>query len=133
MHAHPHLVQEMLEAGASGYVLKECAFEELAHAVRLAVAKDQVYLSPEASRVLVDDYLQIVRRDKTPGIPLLTSREREILQLVAEGKTSTQIAHTLCMSKRTVEKHRLHIMGKLKIPNLVELIKYAIREGLTEL
>lgn len=132
MHAHQRFVQEMLKAGASGYLLKECAVEELVQAVHVVVDDGQIYLSPEITRVVVDDYLEICQKEDIPDAPLLTAKEREILQLVAEGDTSEQIAQTLCMSRRTVEKHRSSIMGKLKTRSMADLIKYAIRKGLTK-
>ncbi|MBI5676426.1 MAG: response regulator transcription factor [Nitrospirae bacterium] len=132
MHAHRRLAREMLDAGASGYLLKECAFEELVQAIRLAFEKDQIYLSPKISAVMVDDYLRVIREGEKPDSPALTSREREIVQLIAEGKTNAKIAEILDLSARTVEKHRLNIMSRLKMQNAAELIKYAIREGLTQ-
>lgn len=130
MHAHRRLVREMLEAGASGYLLKECAFNELVQAIRLVIEKNQICLSPEISRMVLEDYIQPGQKND-PDLRALTPREREIVQLIAEGNTSRQIAQMIRMSVRTVEKHRLNIMGKLKIGSVAELVKYAIREGLT--
>lgn len=131
MHAHRRLVHEMLEAGASGYLLKECAFQELIQAVHAVCERNQVYLSPEVAQVVVHDYLRTARDGATPNADPLTPKEREILQLVAEGCTNDNIAHILHMSGRTVEKHRAKIMEKLEIHRTAELVKYAIREGLT--
>jgi DNA-binding NarL/FixJ family response regulator len=132
MHAHQRFVQEMIEAGASGYLLKECAFEELVQAIHEVVEKDQVYLSPEMTQMVVNHYLQSTRKGKMQDTQPLTSKEREVLQLVAEGNTSGQIARMLNVSRKTIEKSRSTIMDKLKIDSLAELIKYAIREGLTK-
>jgi DNA-binding NarL/FixJ family response regulator len=131
MHTHRCLVREMLKAGASGYLLKECAFNELVQAIRSIVEKNQICLSPEISRMVMDDYIQPGQKNG-PDSRSLTTREREVVQLIAEGNTSKQIAKMLCMSVRTVEKHRLNIMGKLHLASVAELVKYAIREGLTK-
>jgi DNA-binding NarL/FixJ family response regulator len=131
MHTHRRLVREMLEAGASGYLLKECAFDELAQAIRLIVEKNQVCLSPEVSRMVLDDYIQPVQNDEADS-RVLTPREREVVQLIAEGHISRQIAAMTNSSVRTVEKHRLNIMKKLNLRSVAELVKYAIREGLTK-
>lgn len=133
MHAHRHFVQEMLKAGASGYLLKECAFEELVRAIYMVSDENQIYLSPDITQLLVVDYLHPNRQEKTPNSSLLTTKEKEILHLVAEGQTSEKISQTLEMSRRTVEKYRARIMDKLKIDSLAELVKFAIREGLTRL
>ena len=133
MHAHRPLVREMLEAGASGYLLKECAFDELVQAIHSVVEKNQVYLSPKISRMVLEDYLRPPRKTEMLGILTLTPSEREITQLITEGKSSRQIAENMGISVRTVEKHRLNIMRKLRIRNVAELVKYAIREGLTSL
>ncbi len=132
MHAHRHLVQGILREGASGYLLKECAFDELVHALRVVVERGQVYLSPGIANVVVHGFLHKAdQEDAAGGMPALTSRERDILQLVVEGKSNDQVGRLLNMSGRTVEKHRAQIMGKLKVDGLVGLVRYAIREGLT--
>ena len=133
MHAQRRLVQEMLKAGASGYLLKECAFEELVQAIHVVFEKNQIYLSPGITQVVVHDYLQPAQKVELPDVSPLTPKEREILQLIAEGKTNENVAETLDMSRRTVEKHRARIMDKLNADSLADLIKYAIREGLTRL
>lgn len=132
MHAHRGLVREMLRAGAAGYLLKECAFGELVEAIH-AVLEGRIFLSAEISQVVVNEYLKPSRGGEKSSVSLLTPREREILQLIAEGKTNEDVAQVLYMSRRTVEKHRARIMTKLNIHNLAELTKYAIREGLTNL
>lgn len=132
MHGHRRFVQEMLKAGASGYLLKECAFQDLIQAIRTVLA-DKVFLSPDIARIVMVDYLNPSQTDKKKGISLLTSKEREVLQLIAEGNTNEKTAQILHMSRRTVEKHRARIMNSLKIDNLAELVKFAVREGLTKL
>lgn len=132
MHAHRGLVREMLRAGAAGYLLKECAFGELVEAIH-AVLEGRIFLSAEISQVVVNEYLKPSRGGEKSSVSLLTPREREILQLIAEGKTSEDVSRVLHMSRRTVEKHRARITTKLNIHSLAELTKYAIREGLTSL
>ncbi len=128
MHTDRKFVLGMIEAGASGYVLKDCAFEELAKAIR-NVARGNTYISPVIAEVVVEGYLH-----KTPGQScamgsILTPREREILKLVAEGKSSKEIAAQLNISAKTVETHRRNMMARLKIKTIAELTKYALREG----
>lgn len=131
MHSNRRFVARMLKAGASGYLLKDCAFEELIRAVR-AVAAGQLYLSPEITGVVVENYVRHLQEiDLAPSD--LTPREREVLQLLAEGKSIKQIASTLHVSVKTVGTHRQHLMQKLDIHSTAELTKYAIRAGLTSL
>ena len=132
MHSDSLFVTEMLRSGASGYLLKDCAFEELARAIRTVVA-GRTYLSPSISGVVVDDYLHRLSKADLPGSEVLTDREREVLQLLAEGKSTKQIALKLHISVKTVETHRRQIMNKLDIHTVAELTKYAIRKGLTSL
>ena len=135
MHSDRRFMGEMLKAGAKGYLLKDGAFEELATAIRSVVA-NKVYLSPRIANVVVDDYVR-----RTPGqqngdasaFARLTPREREVLQLMAEGRATKEIAMDLKVSIKTVETHRRQIMEKLGIHSVAELTKYAIREGLTSL
>src|SRR5262249_2880612 len=129
MHADRRFVEEMLRAGAKGYVLKDSAFEELATAVRAVVA-GKTYLSPRVTGAVVEGYLG--RQDGKPSaFARLTNREREVLQLMAEGRSTKQIAMDLKVSVKTVETHRRQLMEKLDIHSVAELTKYAIREGLT--
>jgi DNA-binding NarL/FixJ family response regulator len=130
MHSHRRLVREILKAGASGYLLKECAFAELIQAIHLIIEKNQIYLCPAISRLVMDDYLQHAEKEKNVA-KSLTPKEREILQLIAEGNTSREIAKIMNMGVRTVEKHRLNLTQKLNIKSVAELVKYALREGLT--
>jgi DNA-binding NarL/FixJ family response regulator len=120
----------MFKAGASAYLLKDCAFEELVRAVR-AVLSGRTYLSPEIVGPVMEDYVRFLSVTDSSGFSVLTVREREVLQLLAEGKTTRQIADLLHVSIKTIETHRQQIMNKLNINNVADLIKYAIREGLT--
>jgi DNA-binding NarL/FixJ family response regulator len=133
MHSDRRFVARMLEAGASGYLLKDCAFEELAHAIR-SICADQTYLSPEITGVVIGDYLRQLSSRTQPSLySVLTPREREVLQPLTEGKTTKQIAALLHVSAKTIETHRSQIMEKLDIHSVAELTKYAIREGITTL
>jgi DNA-binding NarL/FixJ family response regulator len=132
MHSHSRFVEEMLKAGAVGYLLKECAFEDLVRAIH-EVLEGRMYLSPTITRVMVNDFLNPSQKDDVQGLAHLTSKERELLQLISEGYTNEDVAQSLHMSRRTVEKHRSRIMNKLGINNVAELVKFALREGLTKL
>jgi two-component system response regulator NreC len=132
MHEHDEYVFQALRAGASGYMLKEAADTELISALHV-IQSGQFYLSPVAQSVLVGDYLQRVRiGEEKDSYSSLTEREREILKLVAEGYTNTQIAERLVISPKTVDTHRTHIMDKLNLHSRAELVKYAMRRGLLE-
>ena len=130
MHSDRRFVMNMLKAGASGYLLKDSAFEELATAIRMVLA-NKIYLSTEIANIVVKDYLQGGGDESVFSV--LTPREREVLQLMAEGKSSRQIADHLNISIKTVETHRMQIQHKLEIYSVAELTKYAIREGLSSL
>jgi DNA-binding NarL/FixJ family response regulator len=133
MHSDQRFVIEMLKAGASGYLLKECAFEELVNAIH-AVMKDQIYLCPPIAKTVTVDYLRrLTARHASSVYTILTPREREVLQLLSEGKSTKQIAYILGVSGKTVETHVQNVMKKLSLRSLAELTKYAIREGLTSL
>lgn len=132
MHSDRKFVREMLSAGASGYMLKDSAFEELDKAVS-TVNDNKTYLSPGIAETVVKDYLGKIVTDNSAASIALTNREREVLQLFAEGKTTKQIASLLFLSIKTIETHRKQIMGKLGLNGIAELTKYAIREGLTSL
>ena len=132
MHADKRYVMEMLKAGASGYLLKDGAFEELAQAIRAALG-NRTYLSPHISEMVIGDYVQHLQKGDGTVFSTLSAREREVLQLLAEGNSTAQIADRLCVSVKTVETYRQHIMDKLNIRSVAELTKYAIREGLTSL
>ncbi len=132
MHSDRRFVTRMLEAGASGYLLKDCAFDELISAIR-AVSTNQTYLSPAIASIIVEDYRGYLSKKSSSVSSPLTAREHEVLQLLAEGKSTKQIASCLHVSGKTVETYRRQIMEKLNIYNIAELTKYAIREGLTSL
>ena len=132
MHADKRFVRGMLGARASGYLLKECAAGELAQAIR-TVVKGHIYLSASITGVVVDDYVQKRASAGEKHRRALTPREREVLQLLAEGRSTRQIAQALFISVKTVESHRRQIMEKIQIHSVAELTKFAIREGLTSL
>jgi DNA-binding NarL/FixJ family response regulator len=132
MHSDRQFVAEMFRAGASGYLLKDSAFEELTSAIR-TVARDQTYIAPKISGFSIEDYASNSAANEPLLTPRLTDREREVLQLMAEGKGTKEIAAELSLSSKTVETHRQHLMDKLEMYTVAELTKYAIREGLTTL
>jgi DNA-binding NarL/FixJ family response regulator len=130
MHDDRRFVLNMIKAGAKGYLLKDSAFKDLAKAIRAVVA-NKTYLSSEIADVVVKDYLATSSNEESSAFGLLSPREREVLQLIAEGKTTNQTAEQLHISIKTVETHRAQLMAKLKVKGVAELTKYAIREGLT--
>ena len=127
MHKDSVYVREILRAGARGYLLKDSVAGDLVSAVR-AVARGEGYLSPSVSNAVLDDY----RRHVTNPIDLLTSREREVLQMLAEGKTNKEIAGVLNLSVYTVDAHRGRIMEKLNLHSINELVRFALRNGLID-
>jgi DNA-binding NarL/FixJ family response regulator len=130
-HANREFVREMLKAGASAYVLKSRAYEELVRAIR-EVVKGKKYLSPDIAQGVVDEYVEMSSSvSAQPVFVVLTDREREALQLIAEGKSTKDVAVALSVSVKTVETHRHNIMDKLNLHSVAELTKYAIREGIT--
>lgn len=130
MHSSRKYITEMFKAGGSGYLLKDCPFEELADAIRIVV-EGKTYISPSISDIVVGDYVSAFSEAKETAFSVLTQREREVLQLLAEGKTTKQAARRLFISPKTVEAHRLNIMKKLNMDSIAQLTKYAIQEGLT--
>ena len=132
MESDRRFVVEVLKAGADGYLLKDSSFAELATAIR-TVATGEPYLGPRIMRLLVKEYLQRIPEEVSPTYENLTPREREILQLIADGKIVKQIAFTCGVSLKTVENQRHSIMKKLDIYSIAELTKYAVREGLSSL
>lgn len=132
MHSEASMVHKALRAGADGYMLKSSDGTCIQAAVK-AVLNGQSYLSPEISRIVISGYLHNLSEDNIPAFDKLTNREREILQLIAEGRTSKQIAELLILSIRTVENHRRQIMSKLGLNSVATLTKYAISEGLTDI
>jgi DNA-binding NarL/FixJ family response regulator len=132
MHSDKRFVVEMLKAGASGYLLKDSASKELIRAVQ-TVAVNRTYLSPKIADLVIKDYIHVYPRTEFSVFSLLTPRERQVLQLLSEGKTTKGIGSDLQVSVKTVETYRQQIMDKLNIHSIAELTKYAIREGLTSL
>ena len=130
--AHPdrRFVTGILAAGAAGYLLKDSAFEELCRAIH-TVAGKQIYLSPAVAGGVVEASLGLTPADGASGAAALTPRQREVLQLLAEGVNIKQVAARMHLSVKTIETHRAQIMKKLDFQNVAELTKYAIREGLT--
>ena len=132
IHAEKRIVKEILSAGAAGYVLKTYLFEELSRALH-SVVVNGYYLSPKVTNVVVGEYLEDSEKMRTQDRIRLSGREREILQLIAEGKTSKQIALILHISPKTVETHRRKLLDKIEASGVAELTKYAIREGITSI
>jgi DNA-binding NarL/FixJ family response regulator len=132
MHADKRYVTRALKAGALGYLLKDCAFDELVKAIR-TVLRNRIYLSSEINEAVVKEYLDKTEKLEQPAYSILTNRERQIVQLIAEGKTTKEIAALLKISVKTVETHRQRAMNKLNIDSIAGLTKFAIREGLVSL
>lgn len=131
MHSDKHFVTGMLEAGASGYLLKDCAFSELISGIH-TVAKGGIYISPSIAGNVLQEFTSRKKPSRSKWLPAqLTEREEEILQLIAEGNSTKKISSILHLSVKTVETHRQHIMQKVNVHNVASLTKYAIREGLT--
>lgn len=124
-----HRVRNMLQAGANGYLLKECAATEIIQAIH-TINSGQKYISPSIMGIVVGDYVANRSGDE-PKAVTLSRRERDVLQLIAEGNSTTVIAEKLHIGVKTVESHRKRLMDKLNIRNVANLTKYAIREGLT--
>ncbi|HPY76267.1 MAG TPA: response regulator transcription factor [Anaerohalosphaeraceae bacterium] len=129
-HSDGAIVARMIKAGATGYMLKESAFAELVNGLD-AMMSGKTFLCSRIAKVVFSDYINMVTNPNWQGGDGLTSREREVLQLVAEGHTTKDIAKILLLSPKTVDSHREHIMEKLDIRTIAGLTKYAIREGLT--
>lgn len=132
MHSDRRYILRMFRAGAVGFLLKDCAFEELVSAINTAIA-DQPYVSPSIAGVIIQDFVRSGSQISSSATDVLTAREREVLQLLAEGWATKEIASHLHLSVKTVETHRRRIMEKLGLHGIAELTKYAIREGLTSL
>ncbi len=130
MHADETYILRALRAGARGYLLKDSAESDLVRAIR-SVAEGKSFFSPVVSKVLLEDYVKKLQRTGSEdSYDLLTPREREVLQLVAEGKSNKEVANLLHLSVYTVETHRANIMEKLKLKSVPELILYAVRKGI---
>ena len=132
MYSDRRYVAGLFGAGASGYLLKDIEFEELIEAIQAVVA-GQVYVSSGVTGVVIEDYVHRISGNEAGGISVLTPREREVLQLLVEGRSTKQIAYELEVSIKTVESHRHRVMEKLDLHNIADLTKYAIRAGLTSL
>lgn len=142
IHTDKQYFFEMLSAGAGGYVTKDAAAEDLLDAIR-AVANGQAYLQPALASWLMDDYRRLLHQSKQPvhnqvevngkGLEVLSDREIQVLELVAEGMTNSEIGEALGISPKTVARHRERIMDKLDIHSSTELVKFAIRKGLISL
>jgi DNA-binding NarL/FixJ family response regulator len=130
VHSHQTFIERVFQAGASGYLLKDCSLEDVVAAIK-AVHSGETYLHPKIATVVRDDYLQWLLQKDPSLSSRLSPREREVLQLVAEGKNTKEIAFSFDLSEKTIEAHRKHIMDKLNIHSVAELTKFAIREGLT--
>ena len=131
MHDNEQYLFEALRAGASGYVLKSVADRDLVEACR-ATMRGEPFLYPGAVRSLMRDFVERARRGETPSDDPLTPREVEIVKLIAEARTTREIAADLVLSEKTVERHRTNILAKLGMRDRVELVRYAIRRGLVE-
>jgi DNA-binding NarL/FixJ family response regulator len=137
MHADKRYVTELLNAGADGYMLKDCAADELVTAIR-TIMTGETYLSPPIASMIVNGFVrkkgsQHDEKNSGQAFTHLSSREREVLQMIAEGKSTKEMAFELSISTKTVESHRKQIMARLNIFNTAELTKFAVREGLTSL
>lgn len=131
-HSESRFILHMFKAGARGYVLKDCLTEELAAAIR-TVSKGKIYISSRIADTLVNDCIHKYIKDDFTDFSLLTDRQRQVLQLLAEGKTAKQIAFIFGVSVKTIETYRQQLMDKLNIHSIAGLTKYAIREGMTSL
>jgi two-component system, NarL family, response regulator NreC len=130
MHSASRYVREMFKAGADGYLLKDCEFDEMAEAIK-AVINGERYITSAINQTVLEGSTDNQDSEQNGVFKTLTSREREVLQLIAEGHNTKETASLLDISPKTVEVHRLNIMHKLNIDNLAQLTKYAIQEGLT--
>jgi DNA-binding NarL/FixJ family response regulator len=131
MHENEQYLYEALRAGASGYVVKSVADRDLVEACRAAL-RGEPFLYPGAMSALIRDYLHRARNDQPVSEDPLTARETEVVKLIAEGSSSKEIARTLVISEKTVERHRANILEKLGMRDRVDLTRYAIRRGLVE-
>lgn len=132
LHSDSLFVANMLKSGALGYLLKDCALEELVKAIR-TVMRQQTYISPGVSDLLIKYLVSNCAAEPGSAYSMLTAREREVLQLLAKGKETRQIATSLGLSSKTIEAHRKQIVSKLGFSSVAELTKYAIRQGLASL
>lgn len=132
MYSHEHYIHELLEAGVSGYLLKDASGRDIIKAIHAAI-KNETYLSPSISKKVIDSYLSPKKNSpRTERYKQLSNREREVFQLIAEGHSTRQIADTLCVSISTIKTHRVNIMEKLNIDSAVKLVHFAIQLGLVD-
>jgi DNA-binding NarL/FixJ family response regulator len=133
MHSHDRFISELFSLGASGYLLKDSTGDDIIKAIGAAVNGD-TYLSPSISRRVVEDYVSIKRVKSTEEnlYAKLSDREREVFQMMAEGRSTREISDTLCVSMSTVKTHRANIMNKLEIENIAQLFQFAIELGIVE-
>jgi len=129
MHSDKVFIREMLKAGASGYMLKDSAFSELVNAIHVVVS-NKVYLDPNIVKIVTEDYVCNLPNNDSSIRSVLTSRELEVVQLLAEGKSMKQVARIINVSIKAIESRRRNIKDKLGTDNIADLVKYAIREGL---
>jgi two-component system response regulator NreC len=132
IHSDKQFVVQFLNAGGKGYIVKSCAFEDITRAI-YAVSSGEIFLSPPVAGPIIDEYLSLSSYSEPSAFSTLTMREREILQLTVEGYHSNAIAAELCISQKTVESHRHNIMKKLNAKNVIDLTRYAIKQGLVQL
>jgi len=131
-HADSHIISQMITAGARGYMHKESAFSEMKEGIKIML-EGKTFLCSRISKIVFSDYINILTNTNSIEVDGLSLREREVLQLVAEGYTSKEIGKMIKLSPKTVETHREHIMHKLKIHSISGLTKYAVQKGLTTL
>ncbi len=131
IHNSIQFIEEMLDAGASGYLLKDCAVEELIKAIK-TITKDNIYIA-ESLRMMVSKHLTDFKPGKSKSKHILSTREKEVLQLIAEGNATRIIAEKLFLSPKTVEAHRKNIMDKLNLFSLPELTQYALKSGIIQI
>ena len=132
LQSHDRYISELIGLGASGYLLKDSTGGEIIKAISAAV-KGDVYLSPTISRRVIDDYLTLKKTSSREDLyAKLSNREREVFQMIAEGRSTKEVSDILCVSPSTVKTHRANIMEKLKIENISQLIQFAIRLGIVE-
>ena len=132
MHSDSIFITGMFKAGASGYLLKDCAFNDLVDAIK-SVVNNKIYVGKEVTGIVVNELRGVISKDNLMETVNLSDREKEVLQLIAEGKSTKEIASALNLSIKTIESHRKNIMTKLNIHTIPELTKYAVRMGLTSL
>ena len=128
MHSEKHVILRVLRAGANGYLLKDSAFLELVKAIR-SVLKGEIYLSSKITDMVVNEYIKKISENES-DLDLLSVREKEVLQLISEGKSTKEIAALLFVSIKTIESHRKHLMEKLGLFTVADLTRFAIKEGL---